>query len=46
MANKLSRLLELVRAVLRLPVARLEFQRDLGAATDVWDRMWTEVKAG
>ena len=26
--------------------ARLEFQRDLGAATDVWDRMWTEVKAG
>jgi spermidine/putrescine-binding protein len=26
--------------------ARLEFQRDLGAATDLWDRMWTEVKAG
>jgi spermidine/putrescine-binding protein len=25
---------------------RLEFQRDLGAATDVWDRLWTEVKAG
>ena len=29
MPNKLSRLLELVRAILRLPVARLEFQRDL-----------------
>lgn len=26
--------------------ARLEFQRDLGAATDTWDRLWTEVKAG
>jgi spermidine/putrescine-binding protein len=25
---------------------RLEFQRDLGSATDLWDRMWTEVKAG
>jgi len=25
---------------------RLEFQRDLGAATDMWDRIWTEVKAG
>ena len=25
---------------------RLEFQRDLGAATDLWDRLWTEVKAG
>ncbi|HEY4102078.1 MAG TPA: spermidine/putrescine ABC transporter substrate-binding protein [Gemmatimonadales bacterium] len=27
-------------------LARLEFQRDLGAATDLWDRLWTEVKAG
>ena len=27
-------------------MARLEVQRDLGAATDLWDRMWTEVKAG
>jgi spermidine/putrescine transport system substrate-binding protein len=26
--------------------ARLEFQRDLGPATDLWDRFWTEVKAG
>jgi spermidine/putrescine transport system substrate-binding protein len=25
---------------------RLEFQRDLGAATDLWDRLWTEIKAG
>jgi spermidine/putrescine transport system substrate-binding protein len=25
---------------------RLEIQRDLGAGTDLWDRMWTEVKAG
>lgn len=25
-------------------LARLEFERDLGAATDLWDRMWTEVK--
>ena len=27
-------------------LARLEFQRDLGPATDLWDRLWTEVKAG
>ncbi|HEY3933369.1 MAG TPA: spermidine/putrescine ABC transporter substrate-binding protein [Gemmatimonadales bacterium] len=27
-------------------LARLEFQRDLGAATDLWDRLWTEVKVG
>jgi spermidine/putrescine transport system substrate-binding protein len=27
-------------------LARLEFQKDLGAATDLWDRLWTEVKAG
>jgi spermidine/putrescine transport system substrate-binding protein len=27
-------------------LARLEFQRDLGAATDLWDRIWTEIKAG
>lgn len=27
-------------------LARLEFQRDLGAATDLWDRLWTEIKAG
>ena len=27
-------------------LARLEFQRDLGPATDRWDRLWTEVKAG
>lgn len=26
-------------------LARLEFQRDLGAATDRWDRIWTEVKS-
>jgi spermidine/putrescine transport system substrate-binding protein len=26
-------------------MARLEFQRDLGPATDLWDRVWTEVKA-
>lgn len=26
-------------------LARLEFQRDLGAATDLWDRIWTEVKS-
>jgi spermidine/putrescine transport system substrate-binding protein len=25
---------------------RLEFQRDLGAATDLWDQIWTEIKAG
>lgn len=34
----------------RLPdaatLARLEILRDLGAATDRWDRAWTEVKAG
>jgi spermidine/putrescine-binding protein len=27
-------------------MARLEFQRDLGPATDRWDELWTEVKAG
>ncbi|MGH7523346.1 MAG: ABC transporter substrate-binding protein [Gemmatimonadales bacterium] len=27
-------------------LARLEFQLDLGPATDLWDRLWTEVKAG
>jgi len=27
-------------------LARLEIQRDLGPATDLWDRLWTEVKAG
>jgi spermidine/putrescine transport system substrate-binding protein len=27
-------------------MARLEFQRDLGPATDQWDRLWTEIKAG
>ena len=26
-------------------LARLEYQRDLGAATALWDRIWTEVKA-
>ncbi len=26
-------------------LARLEFQRDLGPATALWDRIWTEVKA-
>ncbi len=25
-------------------LARLEYFRDLGAATEVWDRLWTEVK--
>jgi spermidine/putrescine transport system substrate-binding protein len=27
-------------------MARLEFQDDLGAATTLWDRIWTEIKAG
>ncbi len=27
-------------------LARLEYQVDLGAATQVWDRIWTEIKAG
>ncbi|MEO5799580.1 MAG: spermidine/putrescine ABC transporter substrate-binding protein [Gemmatimonadales bacterium] len=39
--------------LMRLPVsppdqaqlARLEYQRDLGAATDQWDRLWTEIKS-
>ena len=25
---------------------RLEYQTDLGAATEAWDKVWTEVKAG
>lgn len=25
---------------------RLEYQEDLGAATEEWDRLWTEIKAG
>ncbi len=27
-------------------MARLEFPVDVGAAKDLWDRLWTEVKAG
>ena len=27
-------------------MSRLEIQQDLGAATELWDRVWTEVKAG
>lgn len=27
-------------------IARLEFPRDVGPALDLWDRLWTEVKAG
>ena len=26
--------------------ARLEYFEDLGAATELWDRIWTEIKAG
>jgi spermidine/putrescine-binding protein len=26
--------------------ARLEYMRDLGPDTDLWDRLWTEVRAG
>lgn len=26
-------------------LARLEYQQDLGAATDAWDRLWTEIKS-
>jgi spermidine/putrescine transport system substrate-binding protein len=26
-------------------LARLEYQHDLGSATELWDRIWTEVKA-
>jgi spermidine/putrescine transport system substrate-binding protein len=25
---------------------RLEVQKDLGAATEIWDQIWTEIKAG
>lgn len=27
-------------------LARLEYQADLGRATERWDRLWTEIKAG
>jgi spermidine/putrescine transport system substrate-binding protein len=27
-------------------MSRLEYQDDLGAATTLWDRAWTEIKAG
>jgi spermidine/putrescine transport system substrate-binding protein len=27
-------------------LARLEYQEDLGVATQLWDRIWTEIKAG
>jgi len=41
--------LELEPSLLRPPtpgeMARLEYQDDLGAATTLWDRIWTEVKA-
>ena len=26
-------------------LTRLEYERDLGPATALWDRIWTEVKA-
>lgn len=39
----------LTKAKLTFPgdaeMARLEFQRDLGPATRLWDRIWTEIKA-
>lgn len=27
-------------------MSRLEYQEDLGEATELWDRIWTEIKAG
>jgi spermidine/putrescine transport system substrate-binding protein len=41
------------KAVLDIPVpypspeelARLEYQVDLGAETQVWDQIWTEIKS-
>jgi spermidine/putrescine transport system substrate-binding protein len=45
-----ERAVTLMREPVRLPDAafleRMEFQEDLGAATELWDRVWTEVKAG
>lgn len=45
-----ERAVELMQEPVRLPdaefLARMEFQEDLGAATELWDRVWTEVKAG
>ncbi len=42
--------IERMRDPIRYPtveqLARLEYQRDLGSATELWDRTWTEVKAG
>ncbi len=39
----------LIRNPVALPtpeeMARLEWEKDLGAATEVWDRIWTEIKA-
>ena len=26
-------------------LARLEYQKDLGRAGELWDRIWTEIKA-
>lgn len=45
-----DRAVELMERPVRLPgperLATMEFTEDLGAATDLWDRVWTEVKAG
>jgi spermidine/putrescine transport system substrate-binding protein len=45
-----ERAVVMMREPVRLPdaefLARMEFQEDLGAATELWDRVWTEVKAG
>lgn len=39
----------LVKNPVPLPTAdeqkRLEPQKDLGAANDVWDKLWTEIKS-
>ena len=42
--------LPLTRAKVPYPtaeeLARLEYQKDLGQASELWDRIWTEIKAG
>jgi spermidine/putrescine transport system substrate-binding protein len=41
---------ELMEAKVPFPtdeeLKRLEYQTDLGAATEIWDKIWTEIKAG
>jgi spermidine/putrescine transport system substrate-binding protein len=45
-ATALAQDASLLRPPTTEEMGRLEYQEDLGAATQEWDRIWTEIKAG